>query len=416
MTPMRKGMIAAGIAAAVVILVAFGSAERHDAGPKVTVDKVAARTVRSSILAGGILNYLNPVKLKPEVIGRISAIPVKEGEHVRRGEVVLRLDPQVYEAAVQQAEASVLQAHSAIESQKLTVADLALQVKRQRAIFRRGLVDANSFDNLQSQYAIAQVQLQSQREALDIAQAQLNQARQTLAKTVIRSPIDGVVTRLPVKVGETVIAGTNIPGSTLMSIADPAEIIADVQVDEADIAHVRLNTIADLHAVSYPDAKLAGKVIFIASSVTRPSALATATAGRNFEVKIALQGKNLPRILPGMSCRAEIYTRSAPNTLAVPVQAVLYEDHANTKNLDSTSGAYVYVVRAGRTVKVPVITGISSDTWQAIDKGLRAGELVVSGPYQTLHALTAGEAVRIEAAKPATAKSDDSSSITIKAS
>lgn len=418
MTGKRKGLTAAGIVVAGVILVLIGVAGHRDAGPKVEVSKVEPRTVRSSILAGGVMNYLDPVELKPQVIGRIIAIPVKEGQRVTAGEVVLRLDPRVYQAAVQQAQASVQQAQTAIESQRLTMVNLEQQVARQRALFKRGLVDANSYDNLQNTLAIARVQLQSQRESLNIAQAQLSQARETLAKTVIRTPIDGVVTRLPVKVGETVIAGTNIPGSTMMSIANPAEIIADVQVDEADIAHVKPGTEADLHAVSFPHAKLKGKVIFIASSVTQSltTAAATATAGRNFEVKIALQGKHLPHILPGMSCRAEIFTRSAPNALAVPVQAVLYEDKAGAKNLDADSGAYVFVVDNGKVRKAPVTTGLSSDTWQAISKGLQAGEEVVSGPYQTLHALTAGEAVQIEKHKPAAAKPKDSGSVTVRAS
>ena len=402
MSTKRKGVIALIIVAAVVLLVVLGSLQRGDAGIKVEVSKVEKRTVRSSILAGGVLNYLNPVQLKPEVIGRISELPVKEGQRVSKGEVVLRLDPHVYQAAVQQAQASVQQAQTGIEAQKLTVANLALQLKRQQAIFKRGLVDANSFDNLQSQYDIARVQLQSQREALTAAQAQLDQAQQTLAKTVIRSPISGVVTRLPVKVGETVVAGTNIPGSTLMTIADPAQIIADVQVDEADIAHVRLGTAAELHAVSFPNAKLQGKVNFIASSITE-NTLTSTTAGRNFEVKIALDGKQLPHILPGMSCRAEIYTHSAANALAVPVQAVLYDNKPDAKSLDSSGAAYVYVVKDGKAVKTPVTLGTSSDTWQVIAKGLSAGQQVVTGPYLTLHGLHGGEAVQIEAtkAKPA---------------
>ncbi|HVB83421.1 MAG TPA: efflux RND transporter periplasmic adaptor subunit, partial [Rhodanobacteraceae bacterium] len=392
----RKGLIAFGIVAAVVLVVVVGSLGHRDSGPKVEVSKVKPRTVRSSILAGGALSYLDPVELKPEVIGRISAIPVKDGQRVTKGEVVLRLDPQVYAAAVEQAQAGVMQAQTAIASQQLTADNLAQQVHRQQALFQRGLVDANSFDNLKSQLAIARVQVQAQREALRIAQAQLSQAQQNLAKTVIRSPTDGVVTRLPVKVGETVIAGTNIPGATLMNIANPAEIIADVQVDEADIAHVKPGAEADIHAVSFPHAKLTGRVVFIASSVTQTLTTAGAAGGRNFEVKIALAGKNLPHILPGMSCRAEIYTRSAPDTLAVPIQAVLYENKPDAKSIEADSGAYVYVVSAGKTHKTKVVTGISSDTWQAIDKGLKAGDVVVSGPYQTLHALSDKEAVEIE--------------------
>ena len=412
----RKGLIAFGIVAAVVLVVVVGSLGHRDSGPKVEVSKVKPRTVRSSILAGGALSYLDPVELKPEVIGRISAIPVKDGQRVTKGEVVLRLDPQVYAAAVEQAQAGVMQAQTAIASQQLTADNLAQQVHRQQALFQRGLVDANSFDNLKSQLAIARVQVQAQREALRIAQAQLSQAQQNLAKTVIRSPTDGVVTRLPVKVGETVIAGTNIPGATLMNIANPAEIIADVQVDEADIAHVKPGAEADIHAVSFPHAKLTGRVVFIASSVTQTLTATGAAGGRNFEVKIALAGKNLPHILPGMSCRAEIYTRSAPDTLAVPIQAVLYENKPDAKSIEADSGAYVYVVRAGKTHKTKVVTGISSDTWQAIDKGLKAGDVVVSGPYQTLHALSDKEAVEIEKTKPGTKKTKDSGSVTIEAS
>ena len=412
----RKGLIAFGIVAAVVLVVVVGSLGHRDSGPKVEVSKVKPRTVRSSILAGGALSYLDPVELKPEVIGRISAIPVKDGQRVTKGEVVLRLDPQVYAAAVEQAQAGVMQAQTAIASQQLTADNLAQQVHRQQALFQRGLVDANSFDNLKSQLAIARVQVQAQREALRIAQAQLSQAQQNLAKTVIRSPTDGVVTRLPVKVGETVIAGTNIPGATLMNIANPAEIIADVQVDEADIAHVKPGAEADIHAVSFPHAKLTGRVVFIASSVTQTLMATGAAGGRNFEVKIALAGKNLPHILPGMSCRAEIYTRSAPDTLAVPIQAVLYENKPDAKSIEADSGAYVYVVRAGKTHKTKVVTGISSDTWQAIDKGLKAGDVVVSGPYQTLHALGDKEAVEIEKTKPGAKKTKDSGSVTIEAS
>ncbi|RAP55669.1 efflux RND transporter periplasmic adaptor subunit [Oleiagrimonas sp. MCCC 1A03011] len=413
----RKGLIAFGIVAAVILVVVVGSLSHRDSGPLVQVSKVEARTVRASILAGGVLSYLDPVELKPEVIGRITEIPVKEGQRVHAGEVVLRLDPQIYEAAVKQAQASVLQSQTLIDSQKLTALNLKRQVARQRALYQRGMVDANSFENLQSQYAIAREQLASQRQAERIAQAQLNQAQQNLAKTVIRTPIDGVVTRLPVKVGETVIAGTNIPGSTMMNIANPAQIIADLQVDEADIANIKPGAQADIHAVSFPQDKLSGKVIFIASSVTQATtAAAQANGARNFEVKVALQGKDLPHILPGMSCRAEIFTRSAPHALAVPVQAVQYDDTPGKSGLDTSSGAYVYVVRNGKVHKTAVVTGLSSDTWQAIDKGLKAGDEVVSGPYQTLHGLGDGQTVHTEPAKSPGAKGKSQAGASVKIS
>lgn len=395
----RKLWITLAIIAGIIILVLISRLASHGSTEKVTVAKVEARTIRSSILASGQLIYLNPVELKPEIIGKISAIPVVEGQMVKKNEVVLRIDPTSYQAAVVQAEAGVQQAQIAIQSQKLTISNLQLQWNRQHALFQQHLVDANSFDQLTNQLDIAKEQLDSQNEALRIAQAQLNQAEQNLAKTVIRSPIDGMVTSLPVKVGETVITGTNIPGSTLMEIADPAEVLADVQVDEADIANLKLGEDADINAVSYPNDTFHGKVQFIAASVTNnstsTSTTTTAQQGVTFEVKIGLTDKQLPRIRPGMSCRAEIYTQSTPNAIAVPLQAVLYENNPNSKSLEPTSGAYVYVLQDGKAHKMDVTTGVSSDTYQEIVSGLKTGETVITGPYTVLHALSDGARVSV---------------------
>ncbi|MGH8280111.1 MAG: efflux RND transporter periplasmic adaptor subunit [Gammaproteobacteria bacterium] len=401
----RKLWVALAIIAAVVILVVIGRLASHGDRQKVEVAKVEKRTIKSSVLASGQLIYLNPVELKPEIIGKISAIPVVEGQMVKANQVVLRIDPTLYQAAVQQAEAGVQQAQMAIESQKLTISNLQTQWNRQHALYQQHLVDANSFTQLTSQLAIAKVQLDSNREALRIAQALLNQAQQNLSKTVILSPIDGMVTSLPVKVGETVITGTNIPGSTLMEIADPAEVLADVQVDEADIAHVKLGEDADINAVSYPNDTFLGKVQFIAASVTNNTAGATSSGaaqqGVTFEVKIGLNGKDLPHIRPGMSCRAEIFTQST-DAIAVPLQAILYANNPDSKSLEPTSGAYVYIVQDGKARKVDVTTGVSSDTYQQIVSGLKPGATVVTGPYNVLHALSDGASVAVlPPAKPA---------------
>ncbi|MDE2091121.1 MAG: efflux RND transporter periplasmic adaptor subunit [Gammaproteobacteria bacterium] len=394
----RKLWIALAIVAGVILLVIISRFAGSGDTQKVNVAKVEARTIKSSILASGQLIYINPVELKPEVIGKISEIPVVEGQMVKAGQVVLRLDPQLYVAAVDQAQAGVQQAQIAIQSQKLSISNLQLQYDRQQALFKQHLVDANTFDQLGSQLEIAKEQLNSLKQALAISQAQLSSAQQNLSKTVIRSPINGMVTSLPVKVGETVITGTNIPGSTLMEIADPSEVQADVQVDEADIANLKLNQDANINAVSYPNDTFHGKVQFIAASVTdnsTASSIQTAQQGVTFEVKIGLTDEKLPRVRPGMSCRAEIFTQSTPNAIAVPLQAVLYENNPNSKSLEPTSGAYVYVMRDGKARKVDVTTGVSSDTYQEILSGLKAGETVITGPYTTLHALSDGGSVSV---------------------
>ena len=407
MTKQKKLIVVLGVLGGIVLLVVIARLGSHGSGVQVETSKVEARTIRSSILASGELQYKDPVELKPEVIGKISAIPVVEGQRVRKGQVVLRLDPILFQAQVAQQQAAVQQAEIAIQSQKLTVANLRQQYQRQQALFQQHLVDANSFDNLKNQLDLASTELDARQQALEIAQAELTQSQQNLSKTVITSPLDGMITSLPVKVGETVITGTNIAGSTLMDIADPSEVLADVQVDEADIANVKLGEDANIDAVSFPDRTLHGKVQFVASSVTDTSSSLTASSasqGRTFEVKIAISDKDIGVLKPGMSARAEIFTQSTPDTLAVPVQAILYENDPGSKSLEPTTGAYVYLVADGKAKKTPVTTGVSSDTYQAVTSGLSKGDTVVSGSYQTLHHLADGAAVT--AAPAAATKSD----------
>jgi HlyD family secretion protein len=395
MTKQKKLIIVLGALGGIVLLVVIARLGSHSSGVQVETAQVEARTIRSSILASGELQYKDPVELKPEVIGKISAIPVVEGQRVHKGQVVLRLDPVLFQAQVAQQQAAMQQAQIAIQSQKLTVANLEQQYTRQQALFKQHLVDANSFDNLKNQLDLANTELDARQQALQIAQAELAQSEQNLSKTVITSPLEGMVTSLPVKVGETVITGTNIAGSTLMDIADPSEVLADVQVDEADIANVKLGEDANIDAVSFPDRTLHGKVQFVASSVTDTSSLTSASAsqGRTFEVKIAISDKDIGVLKPGMSARAEIFTQSTPDTLAVPVQAILYENDPGSKSLEPTTGAYVYLVEDGKAKKTPVTTGVSSDTYQAVSSGLKKGDTVVSGSYQTLHHMVDGTAV-----------------------
>ncbi len=406
MTNQRKLLITLGVFGGIVLLVIIVRLTSRHGGEPVEMSQVEARTIKSSILASGELQYKDPVELKPEVIGKISSIPVVEGQRVHKGQVVLRLDPVLFEAQVAQQEAAVQQAQIAIQSQKLTVANLQLQYERQQALYKQHLVDANSFDNLKNQLDLANSEMEARQQSLQIAQAELSQARQNLSKTVITSPLDGMITSLPVKVGETVITGTNIAGSTLMDIADPSEVLADVQVDEADIANVKLGEDANIDAVSFPDRTLHGKVQFVASSVTDTSGTVSTSAsqGRTFEVKIQLSDKSIAALKPGMSARAEIFTQSTPDTLSVPVQAVLYDTDPGSKSLEPTSGAYVYKVEDGKAHKTPVTTGVSSDSYQAVSSGLKAGDTVVSGPYQTLHHLTDGATVT--AAPAAVTKTD----------
>jgi HlyD family secretion protein len=261
---------------------------------------------------------------------------------------------------------------------------------RQKIMFAKNLVDEDSYEAIESELALAKVDLRSLQESLAQARAALDQSEELLSKTRIKSPIDGVVIQLDIKVGETVIAGTtNIPGSTMMVIADPSETLTEVQVDEADIAQVREGQSADIFTAAYPETPLSGTIQSIAS-VARQT---PGQASLSFLVKILLDEQDIMIIRPGMSVRADIYTQSSEETLAVPVQAVLFDEDSDDEDEGAKEQPYVFVMEDGKAVRKDVDIGISSDSDQEIKAGLKEGEVIISGPFRVLRNLLDGEEV-----------------------
>ena len=387
---MRKILIFAGLA---VLLVGLPLLSKYTGGrdaSQVVVEKASFRLIKRSILASGTLTYREQVQLRSEVIGQVTELHVEEAGQVARGELVITLDPRSYQAQVEQAEARVRIQQIAIERQRLLIRNLEERFQRQQALFKSQLVDEDSYEVLENELSLARVDVRSLQESLSQASAALDQAEELLDKTRIRSPIDGIVIQLDVKVGETVIAGTtNIPGSTMMVIADPSETLTEVQVDEADIAQVLEGQKADIFSAAYPDTPFSGTVQSIAS-------VARQTQGQqnlSFLVKILLDEQDLMAIRPGMSVRADIYTQTSEESLAVPVQAVLYDESLDEDSRDSEDQPYVYVIDDGKAHRMDVKTGISSDSDQEILDGLEQGEPVIIGPFRVLRHLNEGDAI-----------------------
>jgi len=373
---------------------------------QVETQKVELKLIKSSILASGSLAFREQVQLRSEVIGQVTELHVEEADRVEKDDPVITLDPKTYQAQVEQAEARVRIQQIAIERQRLLIKTLSDRFERQKKMFAKNLVDEDSYEAIESDLSLAKVDLRSLQESLAQARAALDQSEDLLSKTRIRSPIDGVVIQLDVKVGETVIAGTtNIPGSTMMVIADPSETLTEVQVDEADIAQVREGQSADIFAAAYPDTPLSGTIQSIAS-VARQT---PGQASLSFLVKILLDEQDTMTIRPGMSVRADIYTESSEETLAVPVQAVLFDEDMDEDDKSKEEQTYVFVMEDGKAVRRDVETGISSDSDQEITDGLKEGELVVSGPFRILRHLIDGEEIE-EAEKT---EEEDDNGITV---
>lgn len=402
---MKKILIFAGLAVLLVGIPLLAKFTGGSDAKEVELSEVEFKLIKSSILASGTLTYREQVQLRSEVIGQVIALHVEEADPVKKGELVITLDPKTYQAQVDQAQARVRIQEIAIERQRLLIKNTEERFARQKALFAANLVDENSFDLLENELSLARVDLRSLQESLSQARAALDQARELLGKTQIKSPIDGIVIQIDVKVGETVIAGTtNIPGSTMMVIADPSESLTEVQVDEADIAQVRENQRADIYAAAWPDAALSGTVQSIASVARRPQG----QQSLSFLVKILLDEQDTMEIRPGMSVRADIYTETSEETLAIPVQAVLYDEELDNEANSKEDQPYVYVIEQGKAVRKDVKTGISSDSDQEILEGLSKGDRVISGPFRTLRHLNEGDEVE-EIAKKDDAKEGDSS-------
>ena len=403
---MKKNLIIVGAIVALVAIAYFkqtgGSAE-----VSVNVEQAKIEEIKSSILASGTLIYKEQIELRSEVIGQVSEMLVEEGDRVIKDQVLMRLDPRTFNADVEQQQAYVRIQTIAIERQKQELKNITSKWQRNKNLFERKMIGQDAFELIENQYALARIDLRSREEGLTQAQATLDKAMDRLEKTVFRSPIDGIATSVDIKLGETAISGTtNIAGSNLITVADPSSILVEVLVDEADIANIEIDQSADVFAVAYPDQALKGTVQSIATSAKRSSY----RQGLSFTVKILLEVTADIDIRPGMSCRAEIFTKIKQGTIAVPIEAIVFEDGDDessdvdteqesdsisvrvSDNISSTS--HVFLLIDGKAVKRDVELGISNDRLQEITSGLAVDETVVIGPARALSKLKEGDSVK----------------------
>jgi HlyD family secretion protein len=385
----KRVLIILGIVIVVVAIPLLQARFGRGVTVEVEVEPLTARSIEASVLASGRLVHEQQVKLTTEEIGRVTQIYVVEGDHVTKGQLVLKIDDQRLRAAVEQNEAAARVQEIAIQRQQLQVANLRTQFDRTKAMHERGLIDDDKFATATNNLDIAEVDLRSSRETLSQVRAQLDQAKDRLAKTSVYGPIDGTVTSLDIKVGEMAISSTtNIPGSTLMTIANPDSILTEVNVDEADIANIAAGQRARVYAIAYPDKPVDGEVTSIAVSAK----VAEGQQGLSFAVKIKLLDRAQITLRPGMSCRAEIFAASRDNVLAVPIQAIRVEEDMTRNETRRTA----FVDRDGVAKRVPVEVGLSDDTYQEVTSGLTAGDSVIIGPDRVLRALKDGDHVTVK--------------------
>ncbi len=410
---MNKRKLIGIVVVAAVILVPV-AIKFNSSKPKLEVElaAVSKKEIQPSILASGNFVFRQQVQLSSEVIGKVSEVLVKEGDKIQQGQVLLRLDPTLIKAEVTQQRAIVRSAQVNIERAQLNVDRQQVNSDRSRRLAEAKFIDTSKYEDALHQLNVAKVDLHAARESMQQASASLDQALKRLDKTEVKAPISGTVTSVQIKIGETAVASaTGMAGSSLMTIADVASIMAEVNVDEADVAKVAVGQKVKVYPAAFDDQAVAATVEEV--SMAPKAALAGASQGKSYVVKLRL-AETVLGIRTGMTCRVEIITGGGSPKPVLPIQAILTGDSMklDKDSQDSKEGkaalktaGVVYIVKDGIAKKKEVKVGIADDNNQEILSGVAEGEMVVVGPARVLRGLRDGD--QVKELKPADKTSKD---------
>ena len=300
---------------------------KREAVITIQTEKVTRTNITEIVTANGKIQPVVQVKISPEVSGEIISLPVKEGQCVQKGQLILKIKPDYYSAARNQAEASYKSSLAAKNTAEANLHKAEADFKRSLDLSRHKLVSDSDFDTAQAAYDVAKAQLESAEHQVEMARASLDSAEDALSKTTIASPIDGTVTMLESEVGERVVGTATMAGTEVMTLADLNEMEARVDIGEMDVVLIRPGQNVHLDVDAFKDRKFTGTVTEVADSAKNNNPLtsgasssSTGQEATKFEVKIRVKEKDAFR--PGMSVTAEIETRSHSNVLAVPFASV----------------------------------------------------------------------------------------------
>lgn len=408
-----------------LIIVAAVSVARRGGSDQTEVElATVARTpvLQSFVTTSGEIVATRYADIGSASMGRLISLAVKEGDRVKAGQLLARIDPvqaassadaaaafiQALEADARGAANQVRAAQAELDAARARATEASKSLVRARELLQAGLTPQSDFDASQAtadsaaaQVASAEASLERAEQARDSAQRRVAQgraegarARDTLSKTEITAPIDGVITRLEVEEGEMVVIGVqNQPGTILMTISDLSAINAEVKVAEADVMRITLGNSAAVTLEAVPGQRLAGRVVEIGASALPQ--VGTQAAAREFKVKIRVDG-DLSALRPGLTCDAEILVAERQNAIAVPLQAVVERPDAAApadagRAAPDVTG--VFVVRDGVATFTPVKTGIIGGLSIEVE-GVPEGAEIVSGPFQALREIQTGRRVR----------------------
>ncbi len=412
------------LAVFVILILVFKSSSSGD-GLKVAVDTASEKTIIETVNASGKIYPETEVKIKPDVSGEIVELPILEGDSIAKGQLLVKINPSIYNSAVTQAEASMFQSRASVSNAKELVEQAKAQMTRTKANFDRNkelfsskVISRMEYEQAEAEYLSAKANYEATRAnvsggsyGVTGAQANLSQAQENLRRTTITAPTSGIISQLLVKKGERVVGTAQMDGTQILTIANLGRMEVRVDVSETDIPKVSIGDTSLIEVDAYRNKKFKGIVSKISvSSVQLNSVTAAASNSTdqvtNYTVHIfilpdsyaglrAELGKGNFPFKPGMSAGVEIQTRKEQGILSVPINAVTTRDWPDSLKKKTPAGAnldandirqvlFVYNAKSKEVNMRDVKTGIQNNEYIQITSGLKKGDIVVVAPYGTV--------------------------------
>jgi HlyD family secretion protein len=450
----KKIALGAGMAVALAVIAGGASYFSHKGVVTVQTGKVQRMDLTSIVSASGEIKPKTYVNIGANAFGKITRLYVKEGDRVKKGQLLAQLenvqstaDVNATQASLEVAQTDAMAAEAALNT---SIADLnraksdaeraKLDWNRAQGLFREALIAKAEYDMrkaafetadaglAQAQARVAQAKAQKDSAARRIAQirANLTHAADVLQKTTYAAPFDGMITNLPVREGETVVIGIqNSPGSTLMTIAEMSVLTAEVKVDETDIVNVRLGQPAEVSIDAMPKrpfkavvSEIGNNAIVRSTGVSTSQQTSASQEAKDFKVVVTLQ--NPPDDLrPGLTATAKIITATRGNALSIPIQALTVRTESDLEPRKDDKGSVqaatpqnprkdkakeeiqgVFVIRNGKAEFVPVQTGIAGATDIEVLTALKEGDEIVTGSYKVLRTMKPGTSIKVDNTAP----------------
>jgi HlyD family secretion protein len=410
----RTYLLLGGVVVVIILLLGLSKAGvfgNKSKGKEVEVAQIEQRTIVETVSGTGKIQPEIEVKISSEVSGEIIALPVKEGQMVKKGDLLVRVNPELYTSGLSRSQAGLSNTKAGLSQADAQFKETKTSYDRSKLLYEKGIISKSEWDKVNSTFEVAKAAKDAAYYSVQSASATVNESRENLGKTSIYAPVDGTISRLDVELGERVLGTQQMAGTEMMRVANLNNMEVEVDVNENDIVKINIGDSAKVEVDAYLKKEFKGIVTSISNSA---SATLSADQVTNFKVKVRIVKESYADLMmgkpnsfspfrPGMTATVDIITTRKENVIGVPISAVVMRtDTTSTRKIDvadKTEDQAAEVtpevknekrfecvfVKVGNKVKLKIITtGIQDDTYIEIISGLKQGETIITGPYTTV--------------------------------